>query len=335
MKTIFCLAEDRRGAEIGLKLAILSVAEHCPGSRVVLFRPQSAPGFADWLRGFAAVELVTAPLEGASNWNCKPHALLKLLPELDSESQLVWLDSDLMLTRDIRPLLAAVGRDGVVVTQEPVNQPFRGTEVRTRGWDLPLGRAFPDSLNSCLVRVTDAHSAFLQRWFQLLGDRRYTAVASLPIERKPVHLWGDQDVMAALLGAEEFAQAPVRMLRHGREILHTGGALGFTLGERLRGLALPLPAVLHAIAGKPWVLLLPENRTPGRFAWFRRLLQETSPFVAYARRYRDRVDEPMVWLDYRTLTGTLLKLLGLGHWALRGLPVTLVATLARRVRRMG
>ncbi len=47
MKTIFCLAEDRRGAEIGLKLAVLSLAEHCPDSRVVLFRPASAPGFAE------------------------------------------------------------------------------------------------------------------------------------------------------------------------------------------------------------------------------------------------------------------------------------------------
>jgi hypothetical protein len=333
MKTIFCLAEDRRGAEIGLKLAVLSLAEHCPGSRVVIFRPKSHANFPDWLQRFPQVELVTRPLAGANNWNCKPHALLELLPDLEADSQLVWLDSDLIVTADVRPLLARGGAGEVVVAQEPVNQPCRGTELRTRGWKLPLGRAFPDTLNSCVLRVTPRHARLLQRWHQLLGDPRYVAVSHLPAESKPAHLWGDQDVLGALLGAAEFAGLPVRVLLHGRDIVHTGGALGFTLGERLRGVFLPLPPVLHAIAGKPWVLLRPENRAPGRFASFRRLLQETSPYVAYVRRYRSHVGEPMDWLDHRTVAGSLLKLCGFGHWALRGLPITVVATMARACRR--
>ncbi len=281
------------------------------------------------MQRFPQVELISTPLEGANSWNCKPHALLRLLPTADAETQLVWLDSDLMLTGDLRARLASGGLETLVLTQEPVNQPARGTEIRTRGWELPVGRALEDSLNSCVIRVTQAHESLLRRWHQLLADPRYTSVAAQPMEAKPPHLWSDQDVLAALVGSAEFATVPLLMLRHGHEVLHTGGALGFTLGERVGGIFRPVPLVLHAIGGKPWVLLLPENRWPGRFAWFRRLLQETSPFVAHARRYRGQVGEPTVWLDHRTLMGTFLKLMGFGHWAVRGLPVTLAATMAR------
>lgn len=331
MKTVFCLAEDRHGAEIGLKLAILSLADHCPDSRVVLFRPESAPGFVEWLKQFPQVELVTERLPGANNWNCKPHALLHELPRADDDTQLVWLDSDLLLTRDLRPLFAGLSADTLALTQEATTQPHQGTAVRTRGWELPVGRAFPGTFNSCVVRVTRRHEPLLRHWRKLLGDPRYTSQAGVPTEQRPPHLWSDQDVLNALVGAEEFSSVPIFTLRHGREVLHTGGALGFTLGERLRGLFLPVPTVLHAIAGKPWVLLLAANRQPGRFHWFRRLQQELSPFVAHARRYRHRVDEPTEWLDYRTITGTLLKAAGLGHWALRGLPVTIAATVGRRL----
>jgi hypothetical protein len=335
MKTVFCLAEDRAGAEIGLKLAVLSLVEHCPGSRVVIFRPSSAPSFAPWLAQFPSVELVTQPLAGANNWNCKPHALLHLWPEVeaDAATQLVWLDSDLLVTRDIRDLVAAGGPDAVAITQEPVNQANRGTGLRTRGWGLPVGTEYPDTFNSCVVRVTRHHGELLRRWRQLLDDPRYTSVASLPITAKPPWFWGDQDVLNALLGAAEFQSIPVHLLRHGRDILHTGGALAFTLPERWRGLGLPVPAVLHAIGVKPWVQLRPGPKEAGSFAALRRLCQETSPFVARARRYRSRVAESTAWLAYRSFAGTLLKLAGLGHWAWTGVPLLLTALAWQRFRR--
>ena len=333
MKTLFCLAEDRRGAEIGLKFAVLSLEEHCRGSRVVIFRPESAPGFAIWLRKFPNVQLIARRLPGANNWNCKPHALLELLPGIDDNTQLVWLDSDLVLTNDIRPLLAQGAYNEIVVSQEPVNQPFRGSEIRTRGWSLPVGRVLEDTTNSCVVRVTSRHGHLLKRWHELLEDPRYVAASNLPTEKKAPHLWGDQDVLCALLGSTEFASLPLRLLAHGRDILHTGGAVGFTLMERFHGLVRPLPPVLHAIAGKPWVLLRKENHWPGGFAWFRRLLQEISPYVAYVRKYRSHVDESMDWINHRTWVGSILKIMGMGHWALRGLPVTLMATVVEWFRK--
>lgn len=333
MKTIFCLAEDRHGAEIGLKLAILSLAEHCPGVPVALYRPAPVPSLVEWLKRQPQVRLIAEPLPGASEWNCKPHALLPLLADADTEA--VWIDSDLMVTRDPRPLFAAVSDATLVVAQEASTQAHQGTEMRTRGWELPVGRAFPRTFNSCVIRTTRHHRRLLERWRELLDDPRYVAASRIPVAERlqqAPHLWCDQDVLNALIGAAEFTDLPVRPLTHGRDLLHTGGALGFTVGERLRGLFQPVPTFLHAIAGKPWVLLEPCKRQPGRFAAFRRLQQELSPFVAHARRYREQTDEPMDWLDQRTGPGTLLRALGLGHWALRGLPVSVAVTLARALK---
>ncbi len=330
VNTVFCLAEDRDGAEIGLKLALLSLAEHCPGAPVVLHRPRPIPSFVRWVSRFPHVRLVADRPEGAEDWNCKPHALLPLLTGPDVQA--VWVDSDLMLTRDVRPLFEGLSPGVLVATQEPVNQPHQGSEVRTRGWGLPVGRRLPFSVNTCLLRVTSAHRALLGRWRELLADPEYRRRQRGPIEERGIHLQSDQDVFAALLGSTGFADVPIHLLRHGLEVLHAGGALGFTLGERIRGLVHPVPTVLHAIAGKPWVLLgRPDARPPGWFFRMRELLQETSPYVAHARRYRTAVDEPTPWLDHHTFAGRMLRAAGLGHWAFRGLPITLVATAARQI----
>jgi len=334
VKTVFCLAEDREGTEIGLKLVILGLARHCPGVEVVLFRERSKPGFEQWLSRFPWVRFEARRLPGANSWNCKPHALLALMDGGDDETQWVWLDSDLLVTGDLRRLLEVEGRGTVVVTQEPRSAAQQGSRIRTEGWGLPVGRVHPFTFNSCVVRVTSAHRRLLERWRELLADPRYVAASGLGLKEKPVHLWSDQDVLNALLGSEEFAGLEVRMLRHGSEVLHTGGALAFTLGERMQCLFRKEPVLLHAIGIKPWVLLRKEAREPGWFPWLRRLLQETSPYVKHARRYRGELGEAEGWFDYRTPLGVILNGVSFGHWALRGLPVTLVCRVARGLRLM-
>lgn len=334
MKTVFCMAEDRDGAEIGIQLAILSLAEHCPGSQIVLYRPRSAPGFAEWLTAQPGCRLVEQALPGANSWNCKPHALLETLAAADPQTQVVWIDSDLVVTANLARLLAQDPPETLAVTQEPLSAPHQGTEIRTRGWGLAVGRAFPETFNSCVVRITPHHIPLLQHWKSLLGDPEYLRRAKEKVDHKPPHLWGDQDVLTALLGSADYQHIPIRVLRHGVDILHTGGGLAFTLGERLRGLSRPLPTVLHAIGVKPWVLLGPWNREPGWFAWFRRLMQETSQYVVYVRRYRAPLGDPLPWTTTATPFGRLVNLLSFGHWALRGLPITVVCRLIRLVRPM-
>lgn len=332
MKTVFCMAEDRTGAEIGIQLAVLSVVEHCPGAKILIYRPRSAPGFAEWIATQPGCQLIETTLPGANNWNCKPHALLETLHHCETGSQVVWLDSDLIVTADLAKLLARESHETLAITQEPRSAPHQGSEIRTRGWGLAVGRAFPETFNSCVVRTTHHHIPLLQHWQSLLADPVYLQRAPERVEQKPPHLWSDQDVLGALLGSAVYQQIPIRLLRHGTEILHTGGGLAFTLGERLGSLFRPLPPVLHAIGVKPWVLLGAGNREPGWFPWFRRLMQETSQYVVHVRRYRGPLQDPLPWTTVSTPLGRLVNLLSCGHWALRGLPITIVCRFIRLLR---
>jgi len=327
----FCLAEDREGAEIGIKFAILSLRDHCPEAHVFLYRPQPIPDFVRWLQAQPQVTLIDHWPAGAQGWNCKPHTLLPLLQAGWQET--IWLDSDALLSASLSPLLDSLKEDEILVAEEASSQPDKGTELRTRGWNLPVGRALPNTLNSAVLRVTASHEPLLRRWQECLAGEEYHRYDDRPLMERPPHVRSDQDVLNALIGSVEFAHYPVRLLRTGRDIIHCGGALGYGLGERLSGIFGSPPLVLHAIGGKPWVLLGPGCPDKGWFGRLRRLMQELSPYVVATRAYREEVQEPCPWLDHHTFLGSVLRVLGLGNHALRGLPVTVAATLIARFRR--
>ncbi|MHB8522000.1 MAG: FkbM family methyltransferase [Limisphaerales bacterium] len=327
----FCLAEDRLGAEIGLRLAVLSVRRWCPGSKVMICRPSSTPEFKAWLSGFSEVRLLETWPSAAKGWNCKPYILLSMLAENCPE--VVWLDSDLMLANDCRKLFHAMTDEEIGVVEEQASSPNHGSEIRTRGWGLPVGRRFPNSMNSCVVRVTRHHTALMRRWVELLESEEYQRMETVALEERPVHVLGDQDVLCALLGSEEFVAIPVRYFRRGVDVLHSGGALAYPAIERLRGVLLPKPSFIHAGGTKPWVVLNKSRNLSGFFWWYRRILQETSPYVAEARRYRHKVGESCPWLDWHTLSGVTVRLLGFGHFGLRGLPLAAAARVAESFRR--
>ena len=76
----------------------------------------------------------------------------------------------------------------------------------------------------------------------------------------------------------------------------------------------------------------PAAQLTGRFWFYRRLLQEVSPYVALARGFRQDLAVPCPWMDCWSPTGLLVRGLGLGHFALRGLPLTTVATVIQALR---
>jgi hypothetical protein len=326
MNLTYCLAEDREGAEIGLKLAILSLADHCPGVPVVLYRPNPIPSFVDWLKQQPQVRLVAEPLDGASSWNCKPQAMLPLLGD-DPEAEVVWVDSDLMVSRDPRELFRRLSIETLGITQEPPSHPDPGVRLRAEGWGFPPGNNYSFTMNSCVVRITQHHRKLMERWLECLQHPEYLAFAQRPLSERPVHYRSDQDVLNALLGSAEFQHIPIGLFPNGQDVIHSGGALAYSLSERIRGLFLKQPTFIHAISIKPWMVLGNQDpwSSPRRW-WWRSLQQEISPYVALARGYRNRVDEPTGWMDATSGWGRCLRMIGFGHWALCGLPVTLVAT---------
>lgn len=330
-KRTYCLAEDREGAEIGIRLAVLSVQRWDPSTPVCIFRPDPTADFREWVRQFPTVTLVTDRLPGAWDWNCKPHALLWLMDR--GWNDVVWLDSDLILANDPAPLFQGLGDDTLIMVEEPATSPMQGSDLRTKGMRLPLGRVFPVSLNSCVLRATPAHRALLEHWKKALEDPDYLAWQRKPISERPAHGLSDQDVLAGLVGSVQYSNIPLRQLKRGLQVIHSGGARAYGLGERLRGLFLPRPAIIHNPSIKPWMILWNKPGLDGRWWWFRRLALEISPYVAETRQYRDRLGaEDCCWMDWHTPTGTILRVLGLGNTALRGLPLTVVMTLVGWLR---
>jgi hypothetical protein len=279
---------------------------------------------------------------GAHSWNCKPQALKPLLA--NGHRDAVWVDSDIIVTKDIRPLFEKLDPRVLVITQEPASLHYQGTALRTKAWNLEVGRSLPFTLNSSVLRVTNHHLALLDVWAKYLSDPQYVSYQSKSLEERPIHMASDQDVLNALVGAREFADIPLHVIPSGSEIIHTGGALGYSWKERLRGVFLAKPAFLHATAGKPWLWLGGEPYWSKRnfFGWYRRLLQETSPYLFESRHFRKQLDQDSQWMDRRTGTGSILRFLGFGHFALRGLPLAAAASaiesfkrMSRAVRRLG
>lgn len=301
----------------------------------MVYRPKPSDGFRGWLvAGFPRARLVEELPAGAYSWNCKPHVLL---PALESGyDEAVWLDSDLIVTRNPDPLFDRLDRRTLVGTEEPPSQPHQGTAVRTAGWGLPLGKQYPWTMNSCVLRVSAAHVPLLRYWKGLLVEPSYAAAQARPLAERPVHLMSDQDVLNAVIGSADYEDLPVTRLRIGRDVIHCGGAVGYSMTARLGALFRRTPTFLHAIAGKPWFVMAPEYRASHSrwFTFYRRLLQETSPYVQVARRLQAEVGVPCQWLDAGSVLGRILQTAGLGHHALLGLPLTLLATTAATVRQV-
>ena len=105
---------------------------------------------------------------------------------------------------------------------------------------------------------------------------------------------------------------------------------------RLPGVVKSKPVFLHAAAGKPWLWLGGGAywSQSNFFSWHRRLLQELSPYVYEARQYRAELDTDSGWMYRRTGTGTILRLLGLGHFAMRGFPLAVAATVVSTAKKL-
>jgi hypothetical protein len=327
----FCLAEDRPPHEAALRIAVASLVRHCPEAEVVVYRPAATEDFRTWVKKLSPhISLIDQVPEAARSWDCKPYALL---PLLRTRPEVIWLDSDIIVTRNCARLFAGLDADTIGVSQEQISSKNQGTEYRTLGWNLPIGRRFARTINTCVLRVTPDHIPLLERWRDLLTDERYSRYQSLPFHERPVHFLGAQDALNALLGSREFAAIPIYWIRTGRDVIHSGGALAYSLGERLMGLFRPIPYFVHGQGTKLWWAFNENSLKENQSAWwfFRRLLLETSPYFAEAKAYRDAIGMPCEWMEYSTLLGQLNRCLGLGHFAFRGLPLTFAATIVDRL----
>ena len=90
---LFCIYDDRREAEIGIRLLIGSFRKVNTTARLCVFFDPASAAFRQWVNAQPGVELRPTPFPTGVGWNTKPHALIELLDA--GEDQVVWLQARL------------------------------------------------------------------------------------------------------------------------------------------------------------------------------------------------------------------------------------------------
>ena len=146
-------------------------------------------------------------------------------------------------------------------------------------------------------------------------------------------LIGDQDVLTALIGSKEFSEVPVRYLRRGKDIVQCVGPAGYTVRERIRNIGRGLPPLLHGAEPKLWGVSAAGAQRHSIRRHYDRLCRELCPYIWVARQFRDELAGEVNELEVRTVAGRLCRALALGDPTLQGLPLALVHTIGRRIKR--
>lgn len=252
----FCMFENRESCAAGLQLLLASLARTAPGSRVVVGGVAS-DGPTLQMAERLGLEAHHVPRVSGKGWDVKPELLLAGLERVeaagDGDARVTWIDADIIVTRDVRPMLAALPDDAVLIAAEHRWGQHRGGDHRARAWGLTPGRALPDTANSCFVSVNRRHRPLLDAWQELLNDPHYREAQARHWRQRPIHTVGDQELLSALLGSDRFADPPLRWLRPGRDIIQAFGPASFGVWDRLRVAAGHRPLAVHAMGPhKPW-----------------------------------------------------------------------------------
>ena len=329
---IICIAEDRKSYEVSLKLLLLSLTRHCPDFGIVLFYQPADENFISWLARCPQVKLRAGSFGGSGSYNVKPKALLSLLrAEYD---EVLWLDSDIIVTRDFRYLFSNLTSRTIVLTEEAAIDGDRDPDgLRARLWGLEVGRVFDITANTALIRVTRDHIRLLEDWDNYLQADVYKE-AQRQIKR-PIHLVGDQDVLVALLTSRAYSNLPVKFLKRGLDIIQYFGLAGYVASDRVRSLIHGLPSLIHAQGyKKPWIWFDEPPKINGLREFFDEIYVDLSPHTIVAMTYRDALDEPSSWMSPRFFTSGALRAAGFWHPSLVGLPITAIVELARLIKRI-
>lgn len=310
--------EDRPSEAIGVKLLLASLARHQPDWLVRLVVPNDPDTPFNSINANVQVDRRSRTKTG---WDVKPALLIEALSE--GYAQVLWLDSDLLLTRPISPL-EAFAPDQLILAEEPKGARHPGSRIRTHGWGFEIGRDIACDLNTCVIGASQTHVPLLKAWSALLYDPRYVAMQTRPWSQRPQWFMGDQDALSALLGSQRYANQPLGLLREGRDIAQCFNEDGFAVRDRLAHAFKPLPPLVHAQgAVKPW------HMTSSRAAHV-----ELSPYRWAAQTYASVLHpHERQWLTLSSRQAQLLNTLTRGDAALAGLPHALWRTTVRKTGR--
>lgn len=286
-----CVYEDRASDVVAVKLLVASLERHCPGLAVEVTVPDADAATRAWFTGRPYTRLRTERLTPErlgtpGGYDVKPFLLGRALA--DGAAEAVWIDSDVIVAGDIRPLFAGAAPEALGVTEEIFGVSHEGGTVRTAGMGLPVGRRMRRTANTSVLRVTAAHAALLTEWGHWLCAPAYRVAQAAEWYDRPLWFLTDQEVLTGLLGSARFAHVPIRWLRRGPDIAHCFhlGGTGYTVFQRLANVTRGrTPPFVHSVGERPW---RPSGGRPT-------LHLETSPYTLAAAAYRDVVGESLPW----------------------------------------
>jgi len=328
MKSTICIAEDREVCEPSLKLLLLSLNTHCPRIAIHLFYPPANERFLTWIKKCPQVNLQTDRLMKGYGWNIKPQAIMRLIDQ--GFDEVIWIDSDVIVTRDIGNIFGQLESDVVVATEDALgDERDDGNALRAQLWGFQVGRVLPFGLNTGVLRVTKEHYHLIERWWELLQSSAYRDFQNREWRQRPLHMLGDQDVLTALLTSREFSETRLHMLRRGKHILQFNGVYGYTVAERVRKLFGGRPTFIHSFAGKPWSEPWRKEASTDLREYIKKVYLDLSPYTLSAKQFRRELECDTEWMEPHYKLSRFLRMLGMGNSALVGLPVAIFADLTR------
>jgi lipopolysaccharide biosynthesis glycosyltransferase len=300
---------------------------------ISLFYPVANQAFLRWVSAYPQVRLQADRLTDGYSWNVKPQAIRHLLDA--GFDEVIWIDSDVLVTRDIRPLFHALDH-AVFVAADHTHAPDRhdGAALRAQLWQLSVGRVLPTALNSGVLRVTRRHYHLMERWWELLQCDVYQSFQQREWRKRPIHMLGDQDVLTALLTSTEFAHIPLKTLRRGKHIVQFDGVWGYTTAERTRNLLGDGPTFIHSIGGKPWMVRWESERRNHLSEYVKMVYLDMSPYTLSSAKFSQVLGCDTNWMRAHYKLSAILRSLAMRHPALTGLPMAAFLDIARLVKRV-
>ena len=100
--------------------------------------------------------------------------------------QIIWIDSDIIVTRDFTPILNTLDPHVIAIAEEALWGSYDYSEaLRARLWGFDVGRSLPFTLNTAVLRVTRLHYRLLQRWREILQFGKVPKCPTEGVEGSP------------------------------------------------------------------------------------------------------------------------------------------------------
>lgn len=242
---------------------------------------------------------------------------------------MLWVDTDIIVAKDINLIYRGLSMDTLVVAEEALcSSHYDGDAMRARLWGLDIGRALPFQLNGGVVGFTNRHIGFLEDWRKVPNSHEYLEAQKLPWDKRRRHFMANQEVLTAMLCGAQYSSLPLHYLYRGKGIIQYFQANCYTLRERLYNLTRGMPFFIHSQGHKVWT---PLPEASGFKAKSLNLYQRMSPYIFEARNYRD-VLEDTGWLEPQSAIDRVLTAMSLGKAPLAGLPIAILNDVFRHTK---